>query len=151
LRVETKLLGGSITGAVVRSSAPRNTLVCVDAWLTILGGLLAGLVGLGLFLVQHRRERLDAEADREREALVELAELLLPLLIEVERPLEARGYWVGRVREMRRLGTWIRDSAENAQKGPDWERDGSFNRWPQRALRASPMVSCSRGSCEVVR
>jgi hypothetical protein len=94
----------------------------VDVWLTILGGVIAGLVGLGLWWVQHRVERADARRDLERGALVELAGLLLPLLIEIERPLESRGYWVDNLREMRRLGTWIRDPAENAQKGPDWER-----------------------------
>jgi hypothetical protein len=94
----------------------------MDAWLAVLGGLIAGLVGLALFVVQHRAERLDAKADRERAALIELAGLLMPLLVEIERPLEARGYWVDNVREMRRLGTWVHDPAENAQKGPDWER-----------------------------
>ena len=31
------------------------------------------------------------------------------------------------------------------------ERDGGLNRWPQRVLRTSPMVSDSRGSCADVR
>lgn len=94
----------------------------MDVWRTILGGFIAGLVGLGVWAVQHAWDRKDRRDDEERVALRTLASMLMPLLVEIERPLESRGYWVDNVREMRRLGTWVRDPAENAQAGPDWER-----------------------------
>jgi hypothetical protein len=93
----------------------------LQAGFAILGGVIAGVVGVVLFLYEHRRQRQDEKDDRQQDALAELAALLLPLLVELERPLEGRGYWVDQVRELRRLGTWIPDSAENAQKGPDWD------------------------------
>lgn len=71
---------------------------------------------------QHHLDQRAVEQGRQREALVELAALLFPLVVELERPLQARGYWVGDVRELRRLGTWIVDPAQNAQQAPNWER-----------------------------
>jgi hypothetical protein len=47
---------------------------------------------------------------------------LFPLLVELERIGTVGGYWVGQTRELRRVGTWILDPADNAQRAPDWNR-----------------------------
>jgi hypothetical protein len=94
----------------------------VAVGLTVLGGAIAGAVGLVVARYQHTVERRHAKDDAEHAAMVELVNTLLPLLAELERVLESHGYWVGRIHEMRRLGTWVFDPEENAHQAPDWDR-----------------------------
>lgn len=107
-------------------------------WLTILGGLIAGLVGLGLYFVQHRINARDAKKAAESEALREFAEALMPLLIELDRwrynP-DQTAVWVGASRQLPNLGTWIFDPEENARKPPDWDAIGKHSQAVERLWR----------------
>jgi len=94
----------------------------MDGWALVAGAAISGLVGVGVAWYQHRLDRKATAQDQQRDALLELARVLLPLLVELERPLQSHGYWVRDVRELRRLGTWIVDPEENAQQAPDWDR-----------------------------
>jgi hypothetical protein len=98
-----------------------------QVWLTILGGAIAGAVGLLLFFVQRSFDRRDAQAD----ALRQFADALMPLLIEFDRwrydpDPDRTTFWVGASRQLPKLGTWIVDPEENARKPPDWERIGEL-------------------------
>lgn len=100
---------------------------------TLLGGLVAGLVGLILFLYQRKREITDARTIYKRENLVEFREALMPLLIELDRwRYQPDRVWVGSSRWLPDLNTWIFDPQENATKAPDWE---SIGRHAQRVER----------------
>ncbi len=109
-----------------------------QVWLTILGGGIAGLVGLLLFFIQHRVERADAVAASKADALREFREALMPLLIELDRwrynP-DPNVLWVGSSRQLPALRTWIFDPEENARKAPDWEAIGERSQEVERLWR----------------
>lgn len=109
-----------------------------QVWLTILGGVVAGAVGAGLFLLQHRVERQDAKKVARLEALDEFRETLMPLLVELDRwrynP-DQSAVWVGASRQLPKLRTWIFDSEENARKAPDWDAIGRHAQAVERAWR----------------
>lgn len=107
-------------------------------WLTVLGGVIAGAVGLLLFFVQHRVERKDAKQAERLEALREFREALMPLLIELDRwryNSDPTAIWVGASRSLPRLGTWIFDPEENAGKAPDWDSIGRHAQVVERLWR----------------
>lgn len=88
-----------------------------QVWLTTLGGLIAGVVGLLLFFVQHGVERKDRGRASRHEALREFGEALMPLLIELDRwrynP-DQTAVWVG--------GEQAAPAAENVDLRPGGER-----------------------------
>ncbi|MEX1264469.1 MAG: hypothetical protein WEE66_11170 [Actinomycetota bacterium] len=106
--------------------------------LTILGGLIAGAVGLLLFFVQHWVERKNAKRAATSEALRQLADALMPLLIELDRwrynPDQSVA-WVGSSRQLPSLRTWIFDPEENARKPPDWDSIGRHAQFVERLWR----------------
>jgi hypothetical protein len=109
-----------------------------QVWLTVLGGLIAGVIGLILFFVQRRFEHRDARAREEAAALQEFAEALMPLLIELDRwrydPSQST-VWVGGSRQLPKLETWIFDQEENARKAPDWAEIGRLSQAVERLWR----------------
>jgi len=90
--------------------------------LTVLGGVLATVGGLIVVWRQHKHER-RMERDRERQnALLELADALRPLLLELDRWVGPRsGDWVGSSRSLPELRTWVYDDESNASKALDWQ------------------------------
>lgn len=109
-----------------------------QAWLTTLGGLIAGVVGLLLFFVQHGVERKDRGRASRHEALREFGEALMPLLIELDRwrynP-DQTAVWVWGSRQLPRLKTWIFDPEENARRPPDWDAIGKHAQAVERLWR----------------
>ena len=109
-----------------------------DAWLTVLGGFIAGIVGLSLFFVQHAVERRDSRRASVVGALREFREALMPLLIELDRwryDPDPNAVWVGASRRLPRLRTWIFDPEENARKPPDWDAIGEHAQRVERIWR----------------
>jgi hypothetical protein len=109
-----------------------------QVWLTILGGFIAGAVGVVAYLIQHAIERRDTRREDESEALREFSESLFPLLIELDRwrynP-DQNVVWVGASRQLPALRTWIFDPEENAQKPPDWDAIGQHGQDVERLWR----------------
>lgn len=103
---------------------------------TLLGGLVAGLVGVFLFLYQRNKQIADAKEAYKREYLVEFREALMPLLIELDRwRYQPDQVWVGSSRWLPDLNTWIYDPQENATKAPDWESIGRHAQKVERLWR----------------
>jgi hypothetical protein len=89
--------------------------------LTVLGGFLATVGGIVIAGRQHRYERRMTERREKRDALLELADALHPLLLEIDRWAGPKaGDWVGASRSLPELGTWVLDDETNAQKVLDW-------------------------------
>lgn len=104
--------------------------------LAVLGGLIAGLVGLALFTYQRKIEIKDARIAYQKECLVQFREALIPLLIELDRwRSQPDQVWVGSSRWLPSLNTWILDSEENATKAPDWESIGRHAQQVERLWR----------------
>ncbi|MEO7804379.1 MAG: hypothetical protein ABIS18_08515 [Actinomycetota bacterium] len=107
-------------------------------WLTILGGFIAGVVGLSLFFVQRVFQRKDAKESAKREALREFREALMPLLIELDRwryQPNQETVWVGSSHQLSRLNTWIFDPEEHASNPPNWDSIGRHAQVVERLWR----------------
>jgi hypothetical protein len=102
--------------------------------LIILGGAMAGGGGLAVSLLEHRHQRREARRLRQEDALLQLADALLPILLELERWVGDRKgtIWVGRSRSLSGLGTWILDDESNAHQPLDWD---AITRLTQQAER----------------
>lgn len=113
-------------------------MTAAEVWLTILGGFIAGVVGVVAFFIQHAIERRDTRRADESDALREFSESLVPLLIELDRwrynP-DPNVVWVGASRQLPALRTWIFDPEENAQKPPDWDTIGKHGQAVERLWR----------------
>lgn len=124
-----------------------------EVWLTILGGFIAGVVGLVLFFIQRGVDRRDWRRSREHEALREFREALVPLLIELDRwrynP-DPTAVWVGASRRLPRLGTWIFDPDENARRPPDWDAIGEHAQRVERLWRDRLSARASSASIDAL-
>ena len=98
-------------------------------WAIVLGASISGVIGLGVTTYQWWLGRRDAQ----RVLLVQFAALLIPLFLELQRALQRGGYWVGPIREFRRLGTWIEDPEENAHEAPNIDQITDLTQRVERA------------------
>lgn len=87
-----------------------------EFWLTVLGGGIAGAVGLGVSTFDRWRQRFQESRLRRRELLAELEEALIPLQVAVAQALPDPNPMtkiVGRVHEIPGLDTWVLREPEN--------------------------------------
>lgn len=81
-----------------------------EVGLTVLGGFIAGGVGLAVNTFDRWRQRLHEHARRRRETLTNLEETLVPLELAIAQAIPNRDPMtkiVGRVHEIPELDTWV--------------------------------------------
>jgi len=83
----------------------------MSIWAQVFGGFLATAGGVGVALFQNHLRRNEERRDHELQALAELARDLAAPLVQLERCLGSDGIWVGTVRQLPRIGSWILDPA----------------------------------------